>query len=134
MKEVQNFFNREDKFANHCNMKITSVSPGCAEGEMEIQDYHLNGAGTVHGGAIFTLADYVFAAASNSHGQLSLAINASIAIFKAESGGVFTAKAKEISRNAKLATYQIDVSNADGDAIALFNGTVYRKSQQLDFS
>ncbi len=133
MENVKGFFNREDKFAQYCGMKISEVRAGYAKGEMAIQNHHLNGAGTVHGGAIFTLADYVFAAASNSHGQLSLAINASISFFKAESGGVFYAEAKEISITPKLATYAIEVTNENGDMIAIFNGTVYRKRHKLEF-
>ena len=38
----------------------------------------LNGEGLTHGGAIFGLADLVFAAASNSHGNLALALNVNI--------------------------------------------------------
>ncbi len=45
---------------------------------MKIENHHLNGAKTVHGGAIFTLADFALAVASNSHGSLAMAINASI--------------------------------------------------------
>ena len=79
---IQAFFNKADAFAKHNGMTITEVREGYARAEMELQPYHLNGARTVHGGALFTLADFAFAAASNSRGQLALSINASISIFK----------------------------------------------------
>ena len=39
---------------------------------MEIKEHHLNGIKKVHGAAIFTLADLVFAVASNSHGTVAM--------------------------------------------------------------
>jgi len=65
----------------------------------------------VHGGAIFTLADLAFAAASNSHGTVAVAINASIWFVTAAREGTLYAEAKEVSRNPKLATYSIQVTD-----------------------
>ena len=117
----------KDKFAKFIGIKITSAGEGNAAGEMTITNDHLNGAGIIHGGAIFTLADTVFAAASNSREGLALAINVSISYFKAISEGKITAVAEEISLHKKLATYIIKIYDADSNIIALFQGTVYRK-------
>ncbi|THB66632.1 MAG: hotdog fold thioesterase [Gammaproteobacteria bacterium] len=131
MEKILDFFNEKDQFAKHCGIKVTEAAAGYAKGEMEIKPHHLNGAGTVHGGALFTLADFIFAVASNSHGQLSLAINANISFFKGQSEGVLTATAKELSINPKLGTYNIEIVNEAGSRIADFTGTVYRKSQAV---
>ena len=56
----------EDLFARHTGIELRDVGPGWAKASMKIQPCHFNGARTVHGGAIFTLADFAFAAASNS--------------------------------------------------------------------
>ena len=98
---------------------------------MAIKDHHLNSAGLVHGGAIFSLADAVFSIASNSHGTLALAINVSISFFKAIRGGTLFADAEEVSLNPKLATYLIHVKDEEGSAVALFQGTVYRKKESI---
>jgi acyl-CoA thioesterase len=98
---------------------------------MEIKDHHLNGVGIVHGAAIFTLADLVFAMASNSHGTVAVAVNASISFLKAASGGTLFAEAKEISRNSKLASYTIRVTDESDDLIAIFQGMVYRKRDKV---
>jgi len=66
MEAIQNFFNAADAFAIHNGMTITEVRDGYARAEMELQPFHLNGAKTVHGGALFTLADFAFAAAGNT--------------------------------------------------------------------
>jgi acyl-CoA thioesterase len=85
----------------------------------------------LHGGAIFSLADAVFSAASNSHETLAVAINVSISFFKAVKSGALTASAEEVSFNPKIATYLINVHDDAGNKIALFQGTVYRKKDAI---
>ncbi len=125
-------FVEKDHFAKHLGVEMLDYSAGKAKARMEINKHHLNSAGTVHGGAIFSLADAVFSVASNSHGSLAMAINVSISFFKAAKGGVLFAEAEEISINPKLATYLISVTDEAGNAIALFQGTVYRKKEKLE--
>ena len=120
-----------DRFAKHLGVEMLEYSPGRAAARMTIQDHHLNSAGTVHGGAIFSLADAVFSVASNSHGTLAIAINVSISFFKAVKSGALTASAEEVSLNPKLATYLITVTDDAGNKIALFQGTVYRKKESI---
>lgn len=131
MKDIQQFISKRDRFAKHAGIKLTDVSEGTASAEMKITEKHLNGVNTVHGGAIFTLADLVFAAASNSHGSVAVAINVSIAYLKAVSQGTLFAEAREISRNPKLALYMVTVTDGHGDLVAKFQGMVYRKKNKL---
>ena len=55
-----------DRFAKHVGIDLLDVSPGRSVARMTIRDHHRNGVGTVHGGAIVTLADLAFAAAANA--------------------------------------------------------------------
>ena len=131
MQNITKFF-RNDKFAEHCGIELLEVSEGRAKAKMEIKEQHLNGVKTVHGGAIFTLADLAFAAASNSHGTVAVAINAGISFLKAATKGTLIAEAREISLNPKLATYTINVTDGADDIIAIFQGMVYRKKDKID--
>ncbi|RLB02929.1 MAG: phenylacetic acid degradation protein [Deltaproteobacteria bacterium] len=130
MERIMRFF-ENDRFAKHSGIEVLEVSEGKAKAKMEIGEKHLNGLGLVHGGAIFTLADLAFAVASNSHGTVALAINVSIAYLKATTKGTLFAEAEEVSRNPKLATYAVRVTNEDDELIALFQGTVYRKKDKI---
>jgi len=98
---------------------------------MEIQPFHLNGAKTVHGGAIFTLADFAFAVASNSHGNLAMGINTSTSFINPATDGTLFAEATEISQNSKLGIYQVRITDQDARLIAQFQGTAYRKKESL---
>ena len=128
---LKEFFKR-DKFAELCGIKLVEISPGSAKAEMVVTEDHLNGVGTVHGGAIFTLADLAFAAAANSYGQVTVAINVSITYINALTKGKITAEAREISRNPKLSTYTIDVYNDAGEVAAVFQGLAYQKRESLE--
>lgn len=131
MEAIKNFIAKNDRFAKHAGIELLEVAPGTAAARMKINRQHLNGVNIVHGGAIFTLADLTFAAASNSHGTVAVAINVSIAYIKAAGQGTLFAKAREVSRNPKLALYQVDITDDHGDLIATFQGMVYRKKEKL---
>lgn len=131
MQEMKRFFSDRDMFACHAGIELLEVAPGSSKAIMKIAPYHFNGAGTVHGGAIFTLADYVFGVASNSHGTLAMGINTNVSFVKAATGGTLYAEAREEARGPKLATYSVHVTDDEGDVVAIFQGTVYRKKESV---
>jgi len=122
---------RNDQFAGRCDIELLSVSPGRASARMTLHPHHLNGIGTVQGGAIFTLADFAFAAAANSHGTVSVAVNASITFMKAARTGTLWAEAREVSKNFKIGSYVVEVKDDHGDLVAQFQGLAYRKKDKL---
>jgi acyl-CoA thioesterase len=128
--EMMSFF-QKDRFARYNGIELLEAADGHAKTRMAVTEDHLNGLGIVHGGAIFTLADFTFAAASNSRGNIAVAINANISFMKSATGGVLYAEAREISINPKLGTYTIDVTNESGELLAIFQGMVYRKKERL---
>jgi acyl-CoA thioesterase len=130
MDPVQRFF-KNDKFAERADIELLSVAPGAARAKMTVHPHHMNGYGTVQGGAIFTLADFAFAAASNSHGTVAVAVNVSITFMKAGMAGTLWAEAKEVSKNFKLGSYTVEVKDDQGDLVALFQGLAYRKSETI---
>jgi acyl-CoA thioesterase len=127
---IKEFF-KGDKLAQYLGIELIDVSKGKAVAKMLIKDEHLNGISTVHGGAIFTLADFTFAVAANSHGRVTVAINASISFMKAVTRGTLTAVAHEVSLNPKIASYTVDICNDEGELIAIFQGLAYRKRDKI---
>lgn len=131
MDPVREVFHR-DRFARHAGIELVSVAPGHAVTRMPLQDFHLNGLGVVQGGAIFTLADFAFAAAVNAAGQVAVAINASITFMKSVEQGTLTADAREVAAHARLATYAVTVTQDEGSLIATFQGLAYRKKETVE--
>ena len=126
-----NFFSENDHFAHHCGIELIELNRGHAKAKMEIQPFHMNGANTVHGGAVFTLADFTFAAAVNSQGRLSMAITTSISFFKPTCSGTLYAEAEELSISHKLGYYQINITDQNQQRVAQFQGTAYRKQEAV---
>ena len=131
MEELKAFFGERDRFARHAGIDLVEITAGGAKCKMDIKPMHLNGVNTVQGGAIFTLADLAFAAACNSHGQVAVAVNVSITFMKAVGEGTLYAEAREVSCNPKLGSYTIDVTDDDGDVVAVFQGLAYRKKNPI---
>lgn len=121
---------KNDRFAAYLGIKLVEVQPGYAVAEMEITENHLNGVGLVHGGALFSLADYAFSVASNSKGPLSLATSAHISYFKPPQGKKVIARAREITSSKKLGHYQVDILDEDETLIGRFTGSVYIKKNK----
>lgn len=126
--ELINFF-KKDHFAALTGAEIIEVKKGYCKAQLKIEKKHLNAANVVQGGAIFTLADFAFGAASNSHGQLALAINVNITFLKGVSEGTLYATATELDIPKKLGAYDVIVTNEKEEIIARFNGLAYRKSK-----
>lgn len=119
----------QDRYAALTGIEIVETSKGYCKTRLIIEDKHLNAANVVQGGAIFTLADLAFAVASNSQGQLALAINANISFLGSKSSGTLYATATEVNEPKRLGAYDVLVTDEQGDIIARFNGMVYRKKQ-----
>ncbi|KQU08236.1 PaaI family thioesterase [Peribacillus butanolivorans] len=119
---------KDEPYASFLGMKLTKLGPGTAEAELIPDDRMLNSHGTVHGAIIFSLADYVFAAASNSYGKIAVGVTTNVNFISAgKRGETLTANAKEIKKNHKLAWYKIEVLN-EKELIATMEAMVYRKN------
>jgi acyl-CoA thioesterase len=119
----------QDRFAQLCGITVEEASSGYARVRMVIREDHLNGYGSVHGGALFTLADYAFAAACNSHEHLSVGINMNISCLKAVSEGTLIAEAREVAEPKRLSGCLVEIRNEQKELIALFQGLAFNKRE-----
>jgi acyl-CoA thioesterase len=131
MDNIRKFF-ENDRFAAYAGIEVVDISPGRAKTRMKVEDMHLNGIETVHGGAIFTLADFTFALAANSYGRVTVAINANISYLKAVKTGTLIAEARELSKSNRISNYTVNIKEEDGgELVAVFQGMAYRKKEKL---
>lgn len=120
---------KKDRFALNNDIQLVCIEKGEAQAEMLISDKHLNGVDIIQGGALFTLADFAFAAASNSHGRIAVAANASISFFKGISSGKLTAYARELNSGNSLGHFSVDIYDQNNNIIAHFTGSAFFKGE-----
>jgi len=128
---------KNEPYANHMGIKLREIGPGYAVMETRYSEKMTNFVGLVHGGAIFSLIDEAFSAASNSHGTVAVALNLNVTFLASPAiNSLLVVEAKEESRSKRIATYAIEVVEK-GDAgdrkIAACQAVVYRKDQKLAF-
>lgn len=114
---------KKDRFAEMCGIKIEEVNPGFAKCSMDVTENHLNGIGILMGGASFTLADFTFSLAANSHGIVAVTRNASIEYYKKCKGGVITAIAAETKRDNLSGNYEVEIYDDAGVLLSKITGT-----------
>lgn len=121
-----------DRASQALGMRIESCGPGTARVSMRVRADMTNGHGICHGGLVFALADSAFAFACNSHGASTVAAGAAIEFLRpAREGDVLTAVATERWRAGKSGIYEIEVTNQDGETVALFRGRSHQVAGRL---
>ena len=130
IESIRKYF-ENDSFAAGTGIRLVELRLGFAKACLPIEQRHLNSVGIVQGGAIFTLADLAFAAASNSGGRVAVAIDTNLSFLKATKTGTLHAEAAEISRTRRLSVCTVRVTNDAGESVALFQGTAYIKNQSF---
>ena len=130
-QRLQAFFER-DQFARQNGVRLVEARLGFARAELLVEPRHLNAVGVLQGGAVFTLADFAFAVACNSHGVLAVGCQTDLTFFKPVQSGTLTATAEEIARTRRLSTCLIRVTDEQQDLVALFKGVAFIKDTPLD--
>jgi acyl-CoA thioesterase len=128
---IKKFFNK-DNFAKSAGIVIESVSEDFVQCTMEINDVHRNSIVGVHGGAIFTLADFTFAIHANLENLSGLdtgntvAQSCNISFLKSTKGNQLIAKSKCLKKGRTMSVYQVTISDNLNNKIAILVGNGFQ--------
>ena len=117
---------RNDRFATRNGACIEELSEGRCVCSMDITDDHRNALGGIMGGAIFTLADFAFAVASNNDHSPTVALDVNIHFLSASKGDRLTAIAEKVKSGRTTSIFEVKVTDDNGKEVALFLGTGYK--------
>ena len=106
---------------------IEAAGRDYARCSMEPGPQHMNAAGVVMGGAIFTLADFTFAVAANSEAMNTVSLTSSITYLSAAKGGRLTAEANCVRSGRTTCHFVVTVTDSGGRVIASVSTTGFRK-------
>ena len=128
LDELNDFFGH-DRFAEHVGCRIVEGSVGHGVAELDIRDHHRNALGNVMGGAVFTLADFALAIASNVGAPPSVSVSSAIDYMSASRGTRLIATCNADKSGRRLGFYTTDVTDDTGRRIAKVTATVFRESE-----
>lgn len=118
---------RVDTLAQWMGVETIEVAPGRSVIRMKVRSDMLNGAGGVHGGVVYSLADSAFSYATNNSGIISVAIDCTMSYPAASKvGDTLTANAIVETSSKRLAFCNVTVRTQDDVIVGHFRGTVYR--------
>lgn len=121
-----------DLYSQWLGVELVEVAAQRAVIRMTVREEMVNGFGVAHGGIVFGLADSAHAFATNSDGEISVAIDCTIGYPAAiRTGDVLTATAVEQSTTNHLGFTEVTVKNQFGTLVAHFRGTAYRTHKPL---
>lgn len=131
---LKEFLNTGDRFAAASGARLVEITPGAAVAVLDVTSAHLNAGGVCQGGAIFTLADLVFAALVNQGENLTFAINSTIYYHvSAREGDTLRAEGRVSCAHHRIPSAEVVVTNQDGIRIATFTGQAYVGRNPVSF-
>lgn len=134
LAELRAYFG-DDNFATRMlGIEIEAADAEGAVCSLELKPEHYNSQGTAQGGAIFTLADFAFAVASNARAKGTVTLQAAIHYLRPGTGARLRAVARRVGGGAKTCVYEVRVSDEAGRGVALMTATGYTKERYTDKS
>ena len=125
LEQARELFSK-DRFAAKNGAYIVEISEERCVCRMDITDDHRNALGGIMGGAIFTLADFAFAVASNNDHSPTVALDVNIHFLSSSKGNVLTATAMKVKSGRTTSVFEITVTDDAGTDVTLFIGTGYK--------
>jgi acyl-CoA thioesterase len=130
-KEIVDHMMQNDAFSRWLGIEVVELREGFCKLKMTLRKEMTNGFSIAHGGITYSLADSALAFASNARGTHAVSIETSIAHTRpAHTGDILFAEAIEKSHTRRFGIYEVSVTNAREELIALFKGTVYRTGKE----
>ena len=127
IEEARSYFS-DDRFATDNGITLDELDGEHAVTSLTLEARHRNAFGGVMGGAIFTLADFAFAALTNGRGKVTVAQQVSINYLSAAKGATLTATARYRKNGRSSCVVNVDIVDDTGRDIAQFVGTGFKLS------
>lgn len=126
--QIRDFF-AHDLFAHEaCGCRIVEASQGHAVTAFDITPTHRNAMGAVMGGAIFTLADYALAVASNVGEKPTVSVSNTIEFLSGARGNRLIATCDVDKSGRSLGFYTVDIRDELGTQVARMTATCFRRA------
>ena len=123
LEHLTRYFNEEVTFSKHIGAKVKEVEPGRSVISIDVEDIHLNGAGTLHGGVYASLIDNAMGLSVLALvGVRTATIEMNVHFLGAVNEGRITCESEVLHRTRRTATAEAKVHDAEGNLVAIGTG------------
>jgi len=123
LDHLARYFNEEVTFSKHIGAKVEEVEPGRSTIAIDVEEIHLNGAGTLHGGVYASLIDNAMGLSVLALvGVRTATIEMNVHFLGAVNSGRITCESEVLHRTRRTATAEAKVHDAEGNLVALGTG------------
>ena len=114
------------------NISLTEYEEGYAKGEMRIDERHLNPYHSVHGGALYTLADVVSGCAACSCGKYATTVTGSMNYLKPalETEKIYC-EARAVRDGKQISVYDVCLTDDRGELVETGTFTFYIMNRDI---
>ena len=118
IEKAREFFGKDTYATVASGIQIDEIGEHYSKCSMKITDNHKNAYGGVMGGAIFTLADFAFAVASNFNAPQTVSVTSQINFIGMAKGTCLTAESKVIKDGRTTCLYDVFITDELGTKVA----------------
>jgi len=123
LEEAKEFFKNDLYATNATGIEIVAVGERYSKCVLKLDERHKNAVGHVMGGVMFTLADFVFAVATNSPTSVTVTVTSQISYLSSPKGSLLYGESKLIKDGKRNCFYEIMISDDLGNNVAVVNVT-----------
>ncbi len=118
------YFDEAVTFSRHIGARVGDVEPGRATCYLDVEDIHLNGNGTLHGGVYSSLIDNAMGlSVAAMVGLRTATIGLDIRFLGAVREGRIICRSEVVHRTRRIATVEAKVHDDAENLVALGTGT-----------
>ena len=119
IKKAKEIFIKDRYAMVTTGIDIVAVDERYAKCSLKLDERHLNATGHVMGGAIFTLADFVFAMATHFEQPPTVTTVSQISYMGSPKGKVLYGESRLLKDGKRACYYEIDITDDLGNPVAM---------------
>ncbi len=119
LEKAREFF-KNDKYATEATgIEIDEVGERYAKCSLKLDARHKNAVGHIMGGVMFTLADFVFAIATNFKQDITVSVVSQISYLSSPKGDILYGESRLIKDGRGTCFYEIDITDNLATKVAI---------------
>jgi len=124
-----------EPFARALNVELVELEKGHSVVHMTYEPEKMNNIyDRAHGGALYALIDEAFETAGQTDGTVAVALNVNVTYVSSPQPGLqLRAEANRVSQTKKTASYDIKVTDQNGNLIALCQALAFDTGKPIPF-